>query len=435
MSIVSLGSTINRKEMSNILLFSLGKLISLFGTSIYIFAIGLYVLKETGSGLSFATTLVLGMLPIVLITPFAGVLADKLNKKLLVVLMDIFNGLLFIGLYFISGKYGLNIFMIYTSIVMMSIFTTIFGISMETGKPNIVTEKNLMNINSISKIIDSTSIILGPMVGGFIYAFIDIRLFIIINGITFIFSGITEMFIDFKLNEELLDKKDKIRLFDDITDGFRYLKNKQQIISLLIILIAVNFFISYAITVPLPYIINNVLGLKPEYFGIIEAAFPVGMIIGAILVKRFFEKLNINKLFLSANFVIAISMIMIGLPVLPHNIAITTEIILIYYIVIMIFLGIAISFIDIPLLYILQSRISTEYRGRVLGLGMSIAKIVAPLGLILSGWLINLLPAAFSPIFGGILFIIFNLVYVKNRSMKECVTDSSSDLEGLPELM
>lgn len=405
--------------MSNILLFSFGKLISLFGTSIYTFAIGLYVLKETGSGLSFATTLVLGMLPIVIITPFAGVLADKLNKKLLVVLMDILNGILFIALYIISSKYGLSISMIYTSVIMMSIFTTIFGISMESGKPNIVTEKNLMNINSISKIIDSTSIILGPMIGGFIYAFIDIRIFILINGITFIFSGITELFIDFKLNEESTEKKGKISLFGDIIDGFRYVRNKQQITSLLVILIAVNFFMSYSISVPLPYIINNVLGLKPEYFGLIEAAFPVGMIIGAVLVKRFFEKIKINKLFLGINFVIAISMILIGLPVLPHNISVNSEIMLIYYIVIMIFLGIAVSFIDIPLLYMLQSRISSEYRGRVLGLGISIGKIVAPLGLIISGWLLNILPAAFSPILGGVLFIIFNIGYVKNRNMED----------------
>lgn len=434
MSIISLNSNVSRKEISNILLFSFGKFLSLFGTSIYTFAIGLYVLKETGSGLSFATTLVLGMLPVVIITPFAGVLADKLNKKMLVVLMDILNGILFIALYIISSKYGLSIPMIYTSVVMMSIFTTIFGISMESGKPNIVTEKNLMNINSIGKIIDSTSIILGPMIGGFIYAFIDIRIFIIINGITFIFSGITELFIDFKLNEEPIEKKGKISLFGDIIDGFRYIKNQQQIASLLIVLIAVNFFMSYSISVPLPYIINNVLGLKPEYFGLIEAAFPVGMIIGAVLVKRFFKKLNINKLFVGVSFVIAISMILIGLPVLPHNISVNAEIMLIYYIVIMIFLGIAVSFIDIPLLYILQSRISSEYRGRVLGLGIGIAKIVAPIGLILSGWLINILPAAFSPILGGVLFIIFNIGYVKNRNLEGIMMDASSELETKAEL-
>lgn len=422
---ISLNPSVMKKEISNLILFTLGKFVSVFGTSIYTFTIGLYVLKLTGSGLSFATTLVLGMLPIVFVTPIAGVLADKFNKKIVVILMDLLNGILFVSLYFISARYGLNLLMIYTSILVMTVFTTVFAISIEAGKPNIVTENKLMNINSISKIIDSTSIILGPMVGGFIFAFIDINFFIIFNGITFIISAITEMFIDFKLNDQgNEDNKRESSLFEDIMEGFKYMKNKQRITSLLIILIAVNFFISYSITVPLPYIINNVIRLKPEYFGMIEGAFPIGMIIGAVLVKKVFEKYNYHKLFFGANFVIALSMIFIGLPVLPINITVFAEGMLIYYVIIMIFLGIAISFIDIPLLYLLQSRISEEYRGRVLGLGMSIGKIVAPLALIISGWFINALPASFSPLLGGVLFIVFNIGYVKKRNMDDFMNQS-----------
>lgn len=75
----------SKKESINFLLYSLGLLVSLFGTNVYTFTIGLYVLKVTGSGLSFATTLVLSTIPVVLINPFAGVLADKLNRKILVV--------------------------------------------------------------------------------------------------------------------------------------------------------------------------------------------------------------------------------------------------------------------------------------------------------------------------------------------------------------
>ena len=60
---------LNDREFLNILLFLLGRAMSIFGTAVYTFAMGLYVLKLTGSGLSFATTLVLGVLPAVLINP------------------------------------------------------------------------------------------------------------------------------------------------------------------------------------------------------------------------------------------------------------------------------------------------------------------------------------------------------------------------------
>lgn len=66
----------NRKEISNLVLFSLGKFVSVFGTSVYTFAIGLYVLKVTGSGLSFAVTLGFGLVATIIFNPIGGAMAD-----------------------------------------------------------------------------------------------------------------------------------------------------------------------------------------------------------------------------------------------------------------------------------------------------------------------------------------------------------------------
>ena len=66
----------------------------------------------------------------------------------------------------------------------MTSFMTVFDVSMEASKPNIVSDDKLMKINSISTIIYSMSRILGPMVGGIVFAFVDIELFILFNGIS-----------------------------------------------------------------------------------------------------------------------------------------------------------------------------------------------------------------------------------------------------------
>lgn len=156
----------NKTERRNFILFSLGKFVSIFGASIYSFAIGLYVLEITGSGLNFALSLIVSSIPMLIINPFAGVLADKFDKKKIVVMMDIVNGTFLMLIYIISCIYGLSLPIIYISTFITTIFSTIFGISMEAAIPNIVSKDMLMNINSISKIIDSISSILGPMVGG-----------------------------------------------------------------------------------------------------------------------------------------------------------------------------------------------------------------------------------------------------------------------------
>ncbi|MTI68567.1 MAG: MFS transporter [Firmicutes bacterium] len=403
-----------KNSNSNMMLFGFGKLASLFGTSIYSFAMGLYVLKLTGSGLSFATTLVLGTLPIIIINPFAGVLADKIDKKKIVVSMDLLNGVILVLLYFIKLEYGLTLFMIYITTFLLTTFTTVFGTALEAAKPNIVSEEKLMNINSIGKILDSSSSILGPMVGGLIFAFMDIGFFIILNGISFIISGISEMFINFNLNYTKSKNDNKgISIIKDIKEGFHYMKNKQGVIGLICVFIVLNFFLGLSVSVPLPYIINEVLKLSPKYFGIIQGSFPMGLIIGAIFIKKITDKYSYRKILLSTSQVISFGMISIGLPMIINS-NFNEIFLLIYYSFIMLLIGIMISFIDIPILYILQSKIEESFRGRVLSFGITLGKIALPIALIISGAIINRIYPYILPTTGGVLMMIFSMFYFNN---------------------
>jgi MFS family permease len=412
---------LNDREFLNILLFLLGRAMSIFGTAVYTFAMGLYVLKLTGSGLSFATTLVLGVLPAVLINPFAGVLADKINKKLIVVTMDALSGSLLIGLFLYTGTGELTLLAIYISTFAITAFTTIFNASMESGIPNMVTEDNLMNINSVSKIIDSVSQILGPMIGGIIFLAADIRMFILINGLSFLFSAGLEVFIDFELNcKEPEEKRNitEINFLEYIKDALKYMLGQQQIIGLFIIFVFLNFFISLSVSVPLPFVVNEVLRLNSRQFGMIQGAFSVGAIVGALLVKKMNKGIRHNSYFILMSNLVSISIIMIGLPLLFPKLNVSASIYFLFYCLIMILLGTVISLIDIPFLFIIQINIPDCYRGRVLGLGMSIVKIVTPIAYLLSGTLINLLPPYILPIGGGIMLLFLNMVFSRQRPIK-----------------
>lgn len=406
----------NSKENANFILFSAGKLVSLLGSSIYTFTIGLYMLKITGSGLSFAATLACGLLPMVLINPFAGLMADRFNKKLLVVGMDIFSGILLVIIYLLSSGYGLNTTLIYVSTFILSVFTAIFDISMEAGKPNIVSDEKLMDINAISKIISSLCSICGPMIGGVVFAFTDMRTIIILNGISFIMSGISEMFINFRFNvkEENQEKKE-INMVEDIKEGFKFLLGKKDNVTLSIYFTALNFFISLALTVPIPYIINNILKLGDKAFGLIQGAFPVGLIIGAIIINKIFDKFNYYKLIAFTSILLCVCMIIAAIPVLPFVNTANKTFFTIYYCVAEGLMGVIISFIDVPIAYILQKTIPDYIRGRVMGLLMSIVKTTAPIALILSGALINVLPPYILPILGGTMMFVV-VIYISSRN-------------------
>ncbi|MFK4307721.1 MFS family permease [Bacillus sp. RC242] len=409
------------QELRNICLYSIAKTVSISGSSIYSFALGLYVLQITGSALNFAITLILGTIPMIVMNPFAGVIADKVDKKKLVICMDLLSGCLLITVYILSSYYGLNLFIIYTTTFLMTVFTTFFGIGLEAAKPNIVSKVRLMSINSISKIIDSVSLILGPMLGGIVFAVLDIKTFIIINGISFILSGISILFIHFKLFEYNINdgcSKREINFIKDIKEGFSYLIEKESLKNTFSILTSLNFFLGFAVTVPLPYIINTVLNLSSKQFGMIQGTFPVGMIIGAILVKKITNRFSYSYLLKKLSSMLAVFMIISGIPVLFKSFEVNDFVYVITYCVVMFFLGLIIALIDIPLIYFTQKEIPDEYRGRVLSIGLSIGKMMQPIALALSGLLLNYIPAYTIPITGGIVFLILNKAYSNKLNLE-----------------
>ena len=407
-----------KNELSNMVLLSTAGCISMLGTSIYNFAIGLYVLKMTGSGLSFAGTMVIAIISAILINPFAGIIADKLNKKLIAVAMDIINGGLLIGLYLFSLNFSLNLAVIYLITLLLNIFSTIDGISIEVAKPNLVSDEKLMSLNSISKIIECSSTILGPSIGGIVYAFMDVEIFILINGLSFLFSAMLQLFMDFRYNirNNAIEKKD-IHFLNDFREGFRYLMERRDMCQITGMYIALNFFIGFSINVPLPYIINNIIKLNANYYGLIQAAFPIGMILGALIIKHIMEKIEYEAIIRTSNFLLSVTMVAIGIAAILFYQFQHAVFYLVYFALLMVLAGIAIASLDIPIIYILQKTIPDEFRGRVLSMGISVAKIILPISLMLSGALINHIPSHIIPIAGGMGLILFNMFYMKLKKI------------------
>lgn len=401
--------------MKNLGLFIIGKLISVFGSAIYTFAIGLYVLKQTGSGFSFALTLFVGLIPTIIFSPVAGYMSDRFDKKKIVVFMDFANGMMFLILFLLTLKFELNQPMIYISTFMTTVFTTFFGIAFEAAKPNLVADEKLMSINSLSKVIDSTALILAPVLGGLIFAFTDIKTFILINAVCFIFSAGIETMIDFNYNiKSTVEINDDGGFVEDIKDGLTYIRKSSEIVKMINVLVILNFFISFSVTVPLPYIINNLLNLSSNQYGIIQGAFPVGMILGAVVVGRIIEKIDYMKLLIFSSITLSVAIALLGLPLVLADA--TSLAYMIYYISIMVIFGIAISFIDVPILWLMQKSIPDNLRGKVLSISMSIVKLIAPLGLVISGMIINSVPVYIMTFAGGGILMLSNLMILNQKN-------------------
>ena len=417
-----LKGNISSYERYNLYLFTSGKAVSILGSSIYTFAIGLYVLKITGSALNYATTLMLSIIPLVIMSPIAGVIADRIPKKWLVVGMDLLSGILFTILYFYALTMTLDLVIIYISTVLLNIFTTFFGIGMEAAKPSLVTSERLIKLNSLSKLIDSSASILGPIIGGMVFALVDIHLFILFNAISFIFSAVTEWFIDYELNEEKVEikeveevRKSTKEFSKDLKEGWDFFSRNRSILELFFVFVSLNFLLGFSVNVPAPYIINQLLKMPSASFGFINSMFPVGLILGTLTVEKVMGKIEFRKLLISMNAFIALLAGLIGLPIVLNM---RNSDNLIFYATINILMGIAIAYVDVPIMTILQNEIPKKLLGRVLSLIMSLVKVILPLAIITSGLLVNVLPIVIIPVIGASIafsYSMFLLLQLKKK--------------------
>jgi len=407
---------IKNKESQNSILFYLASLISIFGTAIYTFAMSLYVLKVTGSSLSFSSTLILSILPIVFLNPFVGVIVDKYDKKKLVILANILNGIFLLGVYIISAFNGISIGIIYLSTFVISSINIIFDVSIDSSIPNIVSKEKIVSINAGNRIIDSISSILGPVMGGIVFVIFDIKTFILFNSISFFISSILDWKIDFNLfksNSSDNDRSINKNYFIEIKEGFKYLMTKKSIKDFIIIFIIYNFFISFSISIPMPIILNNIFMMPEKNYGFIQSGVPIGMIIGAIIIKKIINKLKLNNLLSLIGTLMAIEIILLATPLIGKINSYNINYLSVYYFFIMMFIGICISLVDIPFSYSIQTDIEEGYRGRVLSLTISLVKTVVPISYLASGLLLDKVNPLIIVLFGGIAILIVSVSYYK----------------------
>lgn len=422
----------NRKIASNIVLLLLGRLVSLLGSGIYSFAISLYVLKVTGSGMTFALSLVCGALPGIIFGPIAGVLSDKIDRKRMVVLMDILSGVVLLALSGLAIIDDLRLPYIYLASFLLSTCSTFFSVPFQAAIPNIVDEKNLMKVNSLSQAITSITSIAGPSLGGVIYAFVNIKLFLVINGITFILSGISEMFIDFNLSKA--EAKEEVAvtentnveegsftksLFNDFIEGFAYLKSVRSMFMMALSSVVLNLFFALGLTVPFPYIVNELLKMSEAQYGVLQSVFPMGALVGAIVLSALPQsKRNWKKIFWGL-IIMNLGIITLGVLMIPSLMVFTNNTYFIIFIVLQLILSVAIVFINIPIEVTMQRIIPDNMRGRVFGLVTTFAMSCLPIGYIVSGILIDFIPVWILPVASGILLLIGTGMVSSNKDLRE----------------
>ena len=170
-----------------------------------------WVLDVTNSTAIMGIILACFTLPRVLFGPFAGVFADRANKRLLIVFSDLLRGILFVGMgvLILSDKFPFGL--IYPFALLISFFGAFFTPAINAAVPDIVHKDNLSRANSARGISQTASSLVGNSFGGVLYAILEGPVFFVINGICFIYSAITRSSSGYLIRNEPLNPGISVR--------------------------------------------------------------------------------------------------------------------------------------------------------------------------------------------------------------------------------
>lgn len=269
----------------------LGQIASLFGNSILRFALSLYVLDLTGSATAFGGILALSMIPTVVLSPFGGLLADRVNRRNIMVALD-FTTAAVIALFTLTASKGAGILPIGVTMVILSVIQSFYQPSVQASIPALVSDDRLVQANGTVVQVNALATLLGPIAAGLLYGFLGIGPILITSGICFFLSAVMELFLHIPFTPQPHNGGALSMVKNDFSTVWKFLvRDNPQLFKLLGVLALLNLFLASMITVGLPYLVKIYWGLSSQHYGFAEAALAVGSILGGLLsglvAKRF----------------------------------------------------------------------------------------------------------------------------------------------------
>lgn len=369
----------------NFMLLILGQLTSLFGNFILKLALSMYVLDVTGSAAIFAGILSAATIPAILLSPLGGILADRADRRNIMVALDALTGISVLGAALILSERN-DLAAISVLLIILSVLGAFETPTVQACIPTMLEGDNIVKGNAIVNQVASLSYLIAPMLGGILYTAFGLKPVMYASVGCFFATALFEYFI--KLSYKRPQSKESVLsvVKQDFLLSMQYISKNQKNISKMLLLTAFSRFFVMGITiVGLPYIVRTILGLNAQYYGAAESSLAIATILGSIAAGLLTEKLKIHKL--------SMLLASLGIFIIPAGIAFLFQInpTIKYVITIISFCGmqIAISIFSIFAVSLIQQRTPNHLIGKIMAYTSTVTLCAQPLGQIVYGFLFD----------------------------------------------
>lgn len=277
----------------------IGQIISLFGNATIRFALPLYLLNLTGSSALYGTVTACAFIPAILMSPIGGIVADRVNKRNIMVILDFFTAAIILAFSLLMNEVNLILLLTVTLMLLYGIAGA-YQPSVQSSIPSLVNQDHFMAANSIINTISSFSSLMGPVLGGVLYSAYGLKPVLWVCMVCFIVSAVMEIFIKIPFQKQVLDGGILKIAKTDFADSIRFIrKEKPMIGKALLVVCGINLFLASMIIVALPYLVTQVLHLEAAQtntlYGFAQGALAAGGLTGGICAGIFAKKLSIQK--------------------------------------------------------------------------------------------------------------------------------------------
>ena len=276
----------------------IGQIISLFGNAVMRFALPIHLLNVTGSAAVLGVVSGCAFIPLAVMSPIGGIIADRVNKRNVMVFLDFFTSGLTVLFLLLYGKVSI------TGMVLVTLFL-LYGISgayqpsVQASIPVLVEPEHIMPANAVINMVSSLSGLLGPALGGTAYSLWGIYPVLSIAAGCFSLSAVMEIFIKIPYERKQSTESILRQTKDDLCESIAYIgQKKPELAKLTLCCAGVNLVMSALMIIGLPVIVMNILDFSKSeasrLYGYMEAILAIGGLVGGIGAGVFGRKLKVN---------------------------------------------------------------------------------------------------------------------------------------------
>ncbi len=367
----------NQKTFQRYLVFWSGQLFSLLGSMVVHFIITWWIQEETNNPFFLALSSLLYILPMIIATPIAGVLSDRINRKKIIILVDSLQAVatLILILLFLTNYTELWIIFVFLGI--RSIFQGFHQPTVSSVIPLMVPKDKLSRINGLNFLTSGVVQLIGPALGATLALFLTFYQILWIDIITFFIALIPLLVIQIPSVErkQSSTSNEKHSFFKDFKEGLGLLRTIPVLVTIIILSMFLNFLIR-PLGVLLPYYIDTLHDGTIFEYAVVSISMNAGMISGALITTI---KKNWKHKILTTFLGIVIFFSGYGyLAFIPTGF-------FVMIIIGLIIMGVTLPIINTIFQTIEQTIVPPDKVGRIMSIDRTLSMMITPLGVILTG--------------------------------------------------